>query len=134
MKKKAISLIMILAMVLSLMPTFALADDTAGTGSAAVAEIGTTEYATLADAVLQAKSGETINLLKNAAITADTTLNLDGKTVETNGYCINVQTGSLTVTGNGMVNNKEKGTSADRKTMFLVQSGAALTIENGTYT
>ena len=78
----------------SLLPTAALADE-AGGGSAAegeqtnyVAQIGSTGYASLADAIAAAKDGNTVKLLDNVDLTETLiikdktiTLDLNGKTI-----------------------------------------------------
>ena len=112
------------------------------------AEINGVKYISLAKALAAAKNGDTVKLVGDAALDADVsisnqiTLNLDGKTIETNGKKINVTaTGNLTVTGSGIVNNNTEATVETvngnkvgvRYTMFAVDAGGELDIENGTF-
>lgn len=114
-----------------------------------VAAIGTKGYETLAAAVAAAHDGDTVKLVGNTELDADVsisnkiTLDLDDKTIETKGNTISIAaTGDLTVTGNGIVNNNTEATVETvngtevkvRYTMFAVDAGGKLTIENGTFT
>lgn len=102
-----------------------------------VAQIGETKYETLQEAVDAAKTGDTIEMIDNATVTAtidipsDITLTLDlnGYTIENDpeeeGRTFNVH-GKMIVTGNGTIESKSWG-------IFNVEEGAELTIENGTY-
>ena len=68
MKRKFLSILLTLAMALTLLPTAALAD-----GETAVAKVGVTEYATLAEAVNAATTeNSTVTLLKD--VTEDITI------------------------------------------------------------
>ena len=94
MKRKLLSVLLMLCLAFSLLPTAALADE-AGGGSAAegeqtnyVAQIGSTGYASLADAIAAAKDGNTVKLLDNVDLTETLiikdktiTLDLNGKTI-----------------------------------------------------
>ena len=94
MKRKLLSILLTLCLAFSLLPTAALADE-AGGGSAAegeqtnyVAQIGSTGYASLADAIAAAKDGNTVKLLDNVDLTETLiikdktiTLDLNGKTI-----------------------------------------------------
>mgnify|MGYP000346297953 CR=1 FL=1 len=112
------------------------------------AKIGDVEYISLATALAAAQSGDIVKLVSDVALDADVsisnqiTLNLDGKTIETNGKKINVTaTGDLTVAGNGIVNNNTEAAVETvngenvkvRYTMFAVDAGGRLDIENGTF-
>ena len=87
MKHKLLSILLCLAMALSLLPTAALADGE-GTQTNDVAQIGGTGYASLADAIAAAKDGNTVKLLDNVDLTETLiikdktiTLDLNGKTI-----------------------------------------------------
>ena len=94
MKRKLLSVLLTFCLAFSLLPTAALADE-AGGGSAAegeqtnyVAQIGSTGYASLADAIAAAKDGNTVKLLDNVDLTETLiikdktiTLDLNGKTI-----------------------------------------------------
>ena len=92
MKRKFLALILSVLMLVSLMPTMALA--AGGQTEASVASIttesGTTYYNTLADAIEAASSGDTVTLIDNISvnttisISKSATLNLNGKTLTTN--------------------------------------------------
>ena len=126
MRKKAISLVMVLAMVLSLMPTFALAADTASTGSGSatnVAKIGTTEYTTLEEAIGAVKDNETIKLTADTVtltkyLTANRgitfSLDLNGKTLtnsNTNGSILFITNGRLTLKDSASTKGKVAATA-----------------------
>ena len=113
-----------------------------------VAAIGTKGYENLAAAVAAAHDGDTVKLVGNTELDADVsisnkiTLDLDDKTIETKGNTISIAaTGDLTVTGNGIVNNNTEATVETvngnkvgvRYTMFAVDAGGKLDIENGTF-
>ena len=81
-----------------------------------VAQIGTTEYASLAEAVESAQSGATITLLSNITltetvnITKDLTIDLNGHSITaTDVRALNVKSGNVTITGTGTISaNGEK--------------------------
>ncbi|MBO5402358.1 MAG: hypothetical protein J6A85_04195 [Clostridia bacterium] len=124
----------------------------------AVASIGTTKYASLAEAIEKAKDGDTVVLLKDIDLADVELVKLDGSydtyflvegksiTVDLNGKTISgAYTGSmlvgvfstdknghLTLTGNGTVD-----VTATGKVYCLITAysdGSSITIENGTYT
>lgn len=66
MRKRFLSTLLAICMVLSLLPVTAFADEPAG-GNAA--EIGTTEYATLAEAISNLQANETLTLLNDVTNT-----------------------------------------------------------------
>ena len=107
MKKKFLSILLVLCMVLGMMPT-AFADDVAASGNAA--KVGGTEYQTLAAAIAAAKNGDTVTLLtdttEDVSISGikDLTLDLGGK--------------ALTNTGKG-------------KATLFVGGGASVSVKNG---
>ena len=94
MKRKLLSVLLTFCLAFSLLPTAALADE-AGGGSAAegeqtnyVAQIGSTGYASLADAIAAAKDGQTVKMLNNTKVTQEIyfsgktiTLDLNGKII-----------------------------------------------------
>ena len=107
MKRKFLSILLTLAMALTLLPTAAMAEGE--TAVAAVAKVGKTEYATLAEAVEKAKTGDTIVMTADTDISEtglsivsdkDITLDLNGhslKAANTNAGNIKVL-GTLTLT------------------------------------
>ena len=79
MKKRILSLLLILCMAVTLLPTAAFAaEPTKGNE----ASIGETQYATLADAVGKAKDGDTVTLLKDVTVSDTITI---GKLITING-------------------------------------------------
>lgn len=97
-----------------------------------VAQVGTTQYATLAEAVAAAgEMGDTVTLLKDVTgevnVSANNTLTLDlnSKKITNEGGFGIVNNGKLTITGNGTIEAKYPvRNNAD---------GSELVIENGTY-
>ena len=107
-----------------------------------VAEIGSTKYETLAEAVAAAENGQTVRLLadveQNAQLTINKniTLDLNGKTIKntadiwgknTNAILSITNGAKVTITGNGTIDAKEN----DCYTINMVKGD--LTIENGTF-
>ena len=103
----------------------------------------TTYYATLADAIATAQSGETITLLSDIALTAtvnitkDLTIDLNGHDITaTNARALHVKSGDVTITGSGTIS--AGGTDLD-ETSSVIRVGdsaantaaAKLTIESG---
>ena len=141
MKRKLLSILLTLCLAFSLLPTAALADGE-GTQTNDVAQIGSTKYATLADAIAAAEDGNTVKLLadviQNTMLTIDKniTLDLNGKKIyntediwnETKQTyeLINVEA-EVTITGNGSIEAKENDCYT-----INVKNGN-LTIENGTF-
>ena len=85
MRKRLWAGFLSIALVLTMMPA-ALADEAAGEPAKDVAQIGETSYATLNDAVQAAGAGDTIALLEDCTLTANTiqkaiTVNGNGKTI-----------------------------------------------------
>ena len=91
MKRKFLSILLTLAMALTLLPTAAMAE-----GPDPVAQIGEKTYATLKAAFEEAKNGDTVTLLKDVEtnniedteaariiINKEITLNLNDKTIRT---------------------------------------------------
>lgn len=102
-----------------------------------VAQIGETKYATLQAAVEAAKTGDTIEMIDNATVTANIdipsgitlTLDMNGNTITTDP--VNEERtfdvyGDMTVTGSGKITCTSYG-------VFDVKDGGSLTVENGTY-
>jgi hypothetical protein len=114
---------------------------TAANAAGNEASVDGTEYATLKEAVDHAADNSTITVLQDAAISQDLdfakaglTLDLNGKTISTDGKAFNVKSGSLSVTGEGSVTDDHIfSTSETNQHMFSV-NGGELTISTGTYT
>ena len=138
MKHKLLSILLCLAMALSLLPTAALADE----GPDPVAQIGETKYATLAEAIAAAQDGNTVKLLGDViqntmlTINKNITLDLNGKKIyntediwsDTNQtYELISVEAEVTITGNGSIKAK-----ANDCYTINVKNGN-LTIENGTF-
>lgn len=156
MRRKFLSVVLCVCMMLTMAP-FAFAEgeteDVSGsigvatggssTGASsssdaggAVAKIGETTYNTLQDAINNATDDTTITLLKDVYFSSDATLDLSGKTIKTAGNTIRVNSGTLTVTGNGDIQNDCIGVKNDNTqihTLFHVADGATLNITNGTF-
>ena len=107
-----------------------------------VAEVGSTKYETLADAVAAAQDGQTVRLLADVeqntqlAIDKSITLDLNGKTIkntediwgDTANAILSITSGAkVTITGNGTIDAKEN----DCYTINVAKGD--LTIENGTF-
>ena len=107
-----------------------------------VAQVGSTKYETLADAIRLAAKGKTITLLTDVeqnsqlAINKNITLDLNGKTIkntvdiwgEKSNAILSITNGAkVTITGNGTIDAKEN----DCYTINVVKGD--LTIENGTF-
>lgn len=107
-----------------------------------VAEVGSTKYETLADAIRLAAKGRTVTLLADVeqntqlAINKSITLDLNGKTIKNTmdiwgdnaNAILSIKNGAkVTITGNGTIDAKEN----DCYTINVVKGD--LTIENGTF-
>ena len=90
MKHKLLSILLCLAMALSLLPTAALADEKK------VAEVDKIEYATLQEAINAAKSGSTVHLLDNVTLTEPAVFPA-GKKVD-----LNLRGHNITATGTAL--------------------------------
>ena len=137
MKRKLLSILLTLCLAFSLLPTAALADGE-GTQTNDVAQIGSTGYATLAEAIAAAQDGNTVTLLADIN-TPDTsyyidkrlTIDLKGKTVTGSGY-----DGVFSITGvgaevcikNGAVVAVEKNGDAGKYTMAVWAHAAGCTV------
>ena len=111
--KKILSLLTAAAMTLSLGITSVSADTTEGT-STAVAKIGETEYATLAEAFTSAANKDTITVVADTSIIGENvtltgskkvTLDLNGKTITAD----NSNTGNIQVLGSATLVLKDSG-------------------------
>lgn len=86
-RKKWLALFLSLVMALTLTPGTSLATDDSEGEDNVVATIGENEYTSLADAIVEAKEGETVVLQQDVevetsiAVAASITLNLNGKTI-----------------------------------------------------
>ena len=156
MKRKFLSILLTLAMALTLLPTAAMAEGDSETpaggeptpveapAATKVAQIGSTGYASLAAAVANAENGDTITLTDNIkventlVVTKTLTLDLAGHTLsneeniwsDDNWSLISVRgNGNLTITGNGTLKAKKD----DCYPVDVQDVGAQLTIENGTF-
>ena len=128
MKRKILTLLLALAMVLTMLPMTALA------AAGNVAEVNGQGYSTLQAAIDAAQNGGTVKLLENVteSVTipagATVTLNLDGhKLTNVNDHTI-INNGTLTITGNGTVDNISNARAAVKNNV-----GGTVTIENGTF-
>ena len=115
--KKALSLLLALVMCLGMLPGMALAD---GENEA---KIGNTEYATLS-AAINAGSGKTVKLLKDATLTARTTLK-DNSVLDLDEHKIYLNGGSLST---GSYQNK---TVTITNGTIVVQNGSSYAIQLG---
>ena len=134
MKRKLLSVLLTLCLAFSLLPTAALAEGE-GTQTNDVAQIGSTKYASLADALANAADDATVTLLadvtENVTINKSITLDLGGKTLtntSTGKASISVTGGTVTVK-NGAVMGGSKYYNIEVK-----NSNANLTLEDVTAT
>ena len=133
MKRKFLSILLTLAMALTLLPTAAMAE---GETADPVAQIGNTTYATLKDAIDAATAGQTVKLVADVTedITIPTGKNItldlgNSKLTNKSGDTITVALGAtLTVTGNGE-SADEDGSAG---TVDNVTNGKADIVNNGT--
>jgi len=97
-----------------------------------VAMIGETGYTSFdaAYAAAVAGEGDTITLLAPVTVTADTTYDLSGLTVESAGDAFVINAGTLTLNGNGVV---KAGTAADDSYCAVWADGGNAVINGGTY-
>ena len=138
MKRKFLSILLTLAMALTLLPVSAMAEETPveALAETKVAKVGDAEYATLQEAINAATAGQTVKLVANTAedikIPADKDITLDlGNSTLTNknGDTITVALGAtLTVTGNGE-SADEDGSAG---TVDNITNGKADIVNNGT--
>ncbi len=127
MKKRILSILLALSMLLTLVPS-AFAD---GLNEGMVATIGEAEFATLKDAINAAQPGETVKLLDNYSnykmiqIGKSITLDLNGYDINRTfgGIAVDITDGDVIIKGNGKISGSTNGVS--------VAYGAALTLEEG---
>ena len=137
MKRKLLSVLLTLCLAFSLLPTAALAEGE-GAQTNDVAQIGSTKYASLADAIAAAEDGNTVTLLADVntpetsyTISKSLTIDLNGKTVTGSGY-----DGVFSITGadaevcikNGAVVAVEGSGSAGKYTMAVWAHAAGCTV------
>ena len=135
MKRKFLSILLTLAMALTLLPVSAMAEETPVEAPAEtkVAKVGDVEYATLQEAISAATAGQTVKLVANTAedikIPANKDITLDlgnSKLTNKSGDTITVALGAtLTITG-----NSEDETKVG--TVDNVTNGKADIVNNGT--
>ena len=137
MRRKFLSVVLCVCMMLTMAPfAFATGDTESSSGSgggSAVAKVGETPYNTLQEAINNATDDATITLLRNVSFSSEVTLDLSGKTINTDGNTISVNSGTLTVTGNGTIQNDRTGVEDNEHALFHVNSSATLNITNGTF-
>lgn len=138
MRRKFLSVVLCVCMMLTMAP-FAFAEEgntgssSSNDGGSAVAKVGETPYNTLQEAINNATDDATITLLRNVSFSSEVTLDLSGKTINTDGNTISVNSGTLTVTGNGTIQNDRTGVEDNEHALFHVNSSATLNITNGTF-
>ena len=143
MKRKFLSILLTLAMALTLLPTAAMAEGeevSAGEGSETpaveyVAKVGEQGYATLQAAINAAKDGDTVRLLANVTLT-ETAVFPAGKTVHINlrGYNITAAGTALLINGKTDIQSTG-GTGTIESTgnvAVAVGDGAKVTVYSGT--
>ena len=143
MKHKLLSILLCLAMALSLLPTAALADEGEG------AKVGDTEYTTLQAAIDAAKSGETVTLLADTR--ENVTISTPYVTLDLNGHTLNggtekgkpaltitarvtVMDSSATQTGTIMREDTAENSGVSSHYVIDVQGDGWLTFESGNVT
>ena len=142
MKRKLLSVLLTLCLAFSLLPTAALAAE------GDVAEVNSTGYSTLADAINAAESGATITLLADIntpetsyTIRKSLTIDLNGKTITADGYdsvfAIEGEDNHVVInaTNGGKVIAVENSGSAGKYAMavWLAGKNSTLTINGGEF-
>ena len=129
MKRKFLSILLTLAMALTLLPTAAMAD------GEKVAEVDKIEYATLQDAIDAAKGGSTVRLLADVTLT-EAAVFPAGKTVHLNlwGHNITATGTALLINGTTDIQDTKKtGTiESTGNVAVAVGDGAKVTVYSGT--
>ena len=121
-------------------------DVTTYTATAAAAQIGTTNYATLADAVAAAQAGDTVKLLGNVTLdarvepTVSMTIDLGGNTITRtgtsgNGSAFDVKGGTVVIT-NGVIDCTQDDTAIAKDGVYAItsRSGSNVTLADLTIT
>ena len=150
MKHKLLSILLCLAMALSLLPTAALAegvDNCTTENCGHVAAIGTTHYSTLQAAVDEAARNATVKLLADTK--ENVTISTRGVTLDLNGFTLNGSTGerkpALTITERyvtikdssegqtGTIMREDTAENSDVSSHYVidVQGAGLLTFESG---
>lgn len=132
-------------------PGMVLSSSTSGnvttyTATAAVAQIGTTNYATLAGAVAAAQAGDTVKLLGNVTLdarvepTVSMTIDLGGNTITRtgtsgNGSAFDVKSGTVVIT-NGVIDCTQDDTAIVANGVYAItsRSGSTVTLADLTVT
>ena len=137
MKRKFLSILLTLAMVLTLLPTAAMAEGE--TAVAAVAKVGETEYATLAEAVAAVADGGTVTLLKNATGGAvgtyktptENQIQAKSFTIDFGGYIYTVTNPAVGSTGyESQAFHLERSGNDDENHKVTFKNGTITTAEN----
>lgn len=149
MRRKFLSVVLCVCMMLTMAPFAFAAGEDIGTPESVVAKIGDQEYGTLQAAITAAEDTQTVTLLSDINIARTVSVFNKTITLDMNGHrlhnatdlwdqpsqddnnwsLISVRgTGNLTITGNGTLQAKENDCYA-----VDVQDGATLTIENGIF-
>ena len=110
------------------------------TEPAGVAEVGGTGYATLAEAIRAANTGDTVTLLDNIELTSaqsinkQLTLDLNGKTIDSTAqYTLKLVAGAdLTVKDSAAGGKIANTNSRDAQTIYLSAANTTFTLESGT--
>ena len=159
MKHKLLSILLCLAMALTLLPTAALAEGEAAEGSGTpaakyVAQIGSTGYATLQEAVNAATEGQTVTLLEDVSVNSlitvahDITIDLDQKTITGGtlakvfatkpGTDVTIQNGTINADQNGSavyaygtlsLKNMKISGAAKQFSLLYVENGSDVTVD-----
>ena len=128
MKRKLLSIVLALTMALGMLPAAALADGEEGSQvegggqTTYVAQIGSTGYASLADAIAAAKDGDTVKLLQSCNGNG---IQIKTETFATNGLTVDFGGNTYTV-GGVLVGSAGTGTNA-----FQLLQGGKVTFKNG---
>ena len=143
MKRKFLSILLTLAMALTLLPTAAMAEGeevSAGEGSETpaveyVAKVGETKYETLQAAINAAKSGSTVRLLANVTLT-EAAVFPAGKTVHLNLWGHNITATGTALRINGTTDIQSTGSNgvieSTGNVAVAVGDNAKLTVYSGT--
>jgi hypothetical protein len=142
--KRVMSIIASISMMIGMSPfcigTPIYGDTQTNAASVTTAAGITTEYKTLDEAATAAEDGSTVAVLSDTVEMTDNitftkqniVFNVNGKRINTNGNTFYLDTGSLTVTGNGTFVNSVPYSKADGYLqIFYSKAGTNLTIENG---
>ena len=112
MKRKLLSILLCLAMALSLLPTAALAEEAEGEQKTYVAQIGEEKYETLQAAIDAAKSGATVTLIHDT--TENVTVSKNAVVLDLNGFTLS-----------GGTENGKPALKVDNKKVTVMDSSEA---------